>query len=200
MAVAHRGLEDVRNRIEQARADAGPLLAARDRALALSAEADGLARQLTAVAPLDVLQHFADMLPPDGATLREFDLRGGMVRIALELAPHVSRSNVVRDLQAGGWFKRITEAPDSSSRGWTQFDIELLGTKPPPGVAVVRPSAPVAAPPPAAQAAAFPATTSPAPTPPAAPPPAAAAQTEASPAADAQAAPTRRVRRRGEPR
>jgi hypothetical protein len=93
------------------------------------------------------LQHLAEVLPARGATLKEFDLSGQKVRLALELAPDVPRSAVVRQLQSGGWLTNVAEARDTSNRGWVVFEVELAGFRAPAGA--LRAAAATAAPSPA---------------------------------------------------
>jgi hypothetical protein len=64
--------------------------------------------------------------------------------LALELAPQVARSSVVRDLQSGGWFTRVAERSENTSLGWTRFEMDLQGLYPPAGTA--RGSAPAVKP------------------------------------------------------
>jgi hypothetical protein len=159
---AYTRSRDVAAELERARLTAAPTLAARERALSMAQEAQALATALTAVAPLDVLQHLAEVLPPT-ALLREFDSSGSKFRVSLELPPATARSAVVREMQAAGWFTRVTEAPDPGSRGWTLFDVELAGLRPPAEPRALRPGEGAAARSPAPAASPFAATAPPAP-------------------------------------
>jgi hypothetical protein len=78
----------------------------------------------------------ATVLPAAGVVLKEFDLNATKLRVAFELGPQVQRSAVVRELQAGGWFTRISEAQDNANRGWTVFDIDLAAVRRPPGTPI----------------------------------------------------------------
>jgi hypothetical protein len=111
--------------------EAAPVLAARDRAEVLAREAQGLADQMNSAAPLDVLLHLSDVLPPRGVTLKELDLAWPQLRLALELAPELQRSALVKDLQSGGWLSKVAEVRDISSRGWVVFDAVLVGQRAP---------------------------------------------------------------------
>jgi hypothetical protein len=111
--------------------EAAPVTAARDRAESLAREAQNLAEQMNGVAPLDVLAHLSDVLPARGVTLKELELAGQKLRLALELAPELQRSAVVKDLQSGGWLSKVAEARDSSNRGWVVFDAVLVGQRAP---------------------------------------------------------------------
>lgn len=157
---------------ERIQLDAAPVLAARDRAESLAREAASLASQLTGVLPLEVLQHLSAVLPPRGVTLKELELSGQQLRLALELAPDLQRSAVVKDLQSGGWLSKVNEARDSSNRGWVVFDAALLSQRAPvstarpvaaaamlpslPSVPVVRPAPATVAPSPPAPSAILP--------------------------------------------
>lgn len=111
--------------------EAAPVLAARDRAETLAREAQRLAEQMNSVSPLDVLLHLSDVLPARGVTLKELELSGPQLRLAIELAPDLQRSALVKDLQAGGWLSKVAEARDISNRGWVVFDALLLGQRAP---------------------------------------------------------------------
>ena len=111
--------------------EAAPVLAARDRAEALAREAQRLAEQMNGVSPLDVLLHLSDVLPARGVTLKELELSGPQLRLAIELAPDLQRSALVKDLQAGGWLSKVSEARDNSNRGWVVFDAVLVGQRAP---------------------------------------------------------------------
>ena len=124
----HRDLVVERDRLA---AQVAPVLSARDRALVLSGTADVIARQLSAPAPLEVLEHMAQRLPAPGAVLKEFELTGQRLRIALEVAPDLARTALVGALQASGWFVQVNEVRDVSGRGWVGFDMQIQGVRPP---------------------------------------------------------------------
>jgi len=148
---AHEARQAAERERERALQGAAPVLAARDRAESLARDAQGLARPMTAVLPLELMQHLADALPARGVTLKELELSGQQLRLALELAPDVPRSAVVKDLQAGAWLTQVTEARDSASRGWIVFEAVLAGQRPP--AAALRPAQVASAALPAATAA-----------------------------------------------
>lgn len=114
-------------------AAAAPVIGAQDRALALAAEATALSRQLAAPQPLEVLQHLAERLPPRGVTLKELELDASRLRIALEAAPEVARTQLVKELQVAGWFTQVTEVRDTGGRGWLWFEMQVQGLRPPAG-------------------------------------------------------------------
>lgn len=127
----------------QVAALAAPVQGARDRALALADEATALSGQLVAVQPLEVLQHLAETLPPHGVTLTELELNGTRLRVALEAGPEISRSAIVKDLQAPGWFAQVAEVRDGNVRNGLMFEMQVKGLRPPPGPATARPSSPL---------------------------------------------------------
>lgn len=112
-------------------AAAAPVVVARDRALALAADAAALSAQMVSPQPLEVLQHLAERLPARGATLKELDLEGTRLRIALEVVPELARAGIVKDLQAAGWFTKVSEIRDASGRGWLGFEMQVQGLQPP---------------------------------------------------------------------
>jgi hypothetical protein len=163
---AYEDRQSAQRERERVMAEAAPVLATRERAEALAREALALATQLTGVLPLEVLEHVGDFLPAR-VTLKEMELAGQKLRLALELAPDVARSAVVKELQAGTWLTEISEVRDAASgRGWVGFDAVLAGLraptlperprKPPQVAAPAAPPPPLVAASPAAPAAAAP--------------------------------------------
>lgn len=161
---AYEASQAVRREHQRLLLEAAPVLAARERAETLAREAQGLAAQMSGVSPLDVLRHLSDVLPARGVTLKELELSGARLRLAVELAPELQRSTLVKDLQSAGWLTKVAEARDNSNRGWVVFDATLVGQRAPATAA-----RPVVAEAPAPQPSASPA---PAPAPAAAPAPA----------------------------
>jgi hypothetical protein len=123
--------EVLQTQADQARLAAMPLLAARDRALALREGSDALLRELTAVQPLEVLDHLARALPSTGVLLKDFELTGLKLRLGLELTGDVPRSTIIKTLQAGGWFTEVVEQRESPGKPWAAFDITLASPAPP---------------------------------------------------------------------
>lgn len=115
----------------QARLSATPVLAARDRALALRENSDALLRELTAVQPLEVLDHLARALPSTGVLLKDFELTGLRLRLGLELSGDIPRSAIIKALQAGAWFTEVVEQRELPGRPWASFDITLASAAPP---------------------------------------------------------------------
>ncbi len=152
MQVRLRALEAERQSLA---AGVAPAIAARDRALALAAEADALAARSHAVQPLEVLVHLAERLPQRGVLLRDLELQGRNLRLGLELGPDMARAALVQDLQAGGWLTRVTESRDAGGPGRASFEMTLADLRPPPAM-------PMAAAAPAAATVAYPLPTGPA--------------------------------------
>ena len=123
-----------------------PVRAAREQALELLAQAQTLSRHLVAVQPLEVLQHLVERLPPRGVQLKEFELTGLRLRIALEASADVARAALVKDLQAAGWLQQVTEVRDTAGRGWLGFEMQLAAPRPPAAMLAPPPAATEVAP------------------------------------------------------
>lgn len=121
-------LEAERVRLTQA---GQPVLVARDRALASSSSTNALAQSLTAPLPLDVLDHLSSVLPAKGVVLREFDLAGSTLRLALETVPEVSRSELITRLQSGGWLTQVAETRETQRANGITLEMQLAGASPP---------------------------------------------------------------------
>lgn len=109
----------------------GPVLAQRDRALAAAALAQQWSQWLNEPLPIEVIAHLHEMLGKTGSQVRELELAGSTLRLALQLTPQASRSAIVRELQAGGWFKDVAEARVDSQRGLMVLDLRLEGLRAP---------------------------------------------------------------------
>ena len=129
---AHDERQSLQRELERLRLEVAPMLAARERAESMARELQSLAQQLTGVLPLELLQYLSDVLPARGVTLKELELSGRKLRLALEAAPDAQRSALVKDLQTGGWLTQVVEARDASNRGWVPFEAELAGYRAPP--------------------------------------------------------------------
>lgn len=129
-----------RSQLDEARTalieKSAPVSRDRDQALEAKARIDVLTRELTAVQPLELLQHLGEVLPKQGVTLKEFDLDGTQLRLILDLAPGVSRSTLVSNLQSSPWFSAVTELQSGLQNGWVGFSLTLSGTLPPGARAV----------------------------------------------------------------
>ncbi len=130
-------------------AQAAPVITARARALAMASQAELLAAQLAAPLPLEVMQHLAERLPARGVTLKEMELSGTRLRVALDVPADLPRTAIVKELQAPGWFVQVNEVRDLSGRGWIGFDIQIQGLQPPASAPAPVPTgvSPTAAPP-----------------------------------------------------
>jgi hypothetical protein len=121
----HKQSQSLASEIERVSSVGKPIVAARDRALSRLSEIEVLNRGMQSVQPIELLRHLSEVLPGKGVTLREVELTGAAVRLALELSPEVQRSGIVRDLQAGGWITEVTELRDASNRGLATFEMKL---------------------------------------------------------------------------
>lgn len=149
---AHSDREATLAALDQRRDEAKPLLAAREKALALADRSAALIAQLQAPRPLDVMNELVQRLPK-GCLVREFDLNQLALRVVLDLPPDVSRAALVGELESGGWFTQVSEVKDGMPRSGLGLEMKLSGVLPPVRVAnadagLKRGSADVAAPPP----------------------------------------------------
>lgn len=122
---AWQSRESAQQALEAQQDAATPIAQARKKALAQSEAIQQLSQQLSAPQPLEVLLHLNRQLPPQGVTLKDFELSGNRLRLGLELKPDVSHSALIKQLQAGGWFTQVTEQKEVAGRPWTQFDMQL---------------------------------------------------------------------------
>ncbi len=121
-----------RQEITALRESAGVVLANRDLALAKAAQARQLANWLAEPLPIEVIVHLHDVLGRSGVQLKEMDLSGSKLRIGLQLSPKASRAAIVRDLQAGNWFKNVAEVRSDGTSGLVVLEMILDGLRPPP--------------------------------------------------------------------
>lgn len=128
---------DARQRLQTASAElqrikegSAPLLAAREKALALADRSAALSRQLAAPQPLELFEQLG-LLLPKGSVVKELDLQGRNLKLALELPPEVSRANVVQALESGAWLTQVSEVKDGMPRSWVSFEMRLEGVGPP---------------------------------------------------------------------
>jgi hypothetical protein len=113
------------------RQSAAAVLVSRDQALAKAAEARQIAAWLTEIQPIEVLVHLHEMISKSGAQIKEMDLTGNKLRLGLQLSPQSTRSGLVKDFQAGGWFKGVTELRGDTSRGLVVMEMTVEGLRPP---------------------------------------------------------------------
>jgi hypothetical protein len=147
---AHSQERRLAQQVADLKAVASPVVAARDATLTQLAEVEKLANWFAVPQPVDVIGHLNDTLARSGVQVKELELDGDKLKVSLQLGPSTARANVVKDLQAGGWFTDATEARADNARNLLTMDMRIRGTLPP----VV---APVAAPAPAPVAAVAPA-------------------------------------------
>lgn len=132
-----------------------PVLGARDATMAVIDEVDKLAAWYAVPLPVDVIAHLHDTLSRSGVQVKDLELEGSKLRLALQLAPSATRAGIVRDLQAGGWFTDVVEVRADNARGLLTMDMRIVGLRPPvagPVAAAASPSPVVAAPSAAPQA------------------------------------------------
>lgn len=142
-----QGIGQRRQEIAALRESAGVVLASRDQALAKAALARQMATWLAEPLPIEVIVHLHDVLGRSGVQLKEMDLSGSKLRIGLQLSPQASRAAIVRDLQAGNWFKNVAEVRSEGAGGLVVLEMVLDGLRPPPlQSAAVSQMAPSAAP------------------------------------------------------
>jgi hypothetical protein len=185
---------DVWQELRQRRADMAELresaasaLSSRDQALAQIERVGKFAAILNEPLPLEVLSHVHDMLGKSGVLIREFELTGNKLRLGLQLGPQVSRTTLVRDLQAGGWFQDVAEERqgNQSNQGYAVLRMSLSGLHPAAAAPTTVAAEPAAPPPPPGGQATSPTPASPTATtaPTAAPPAPVATATPAPPRA-----------------
>lgn len=120
--------------LDQLKQELAPVQAGRDKALALNDRIMALIRQLDVPQPLDVMEHLSQLLPK-GSVIRELDLQGRKLRIALELPQDVQRAKVVEALESGGWLVQVSEVKESAARSWVTFEMRLERSQPPRRIA-----------------------------------------------------------------
>ncbi|MDM4767542.1 hypothetical protein [Pelomonas sp. SE-A7] len=130
--------------ITSLRASSADVLSSRDRALSHATTAQQWAAWLNEPLPIEVMAHLHELISGSGAQLKELELTGSKLRLGLQMPPQASRSAIVRDLQAGGWFKDVAEARVENLGGLMVLDMRLEGLRPPARAARAA-SAPTAA-------------------------------------------------------
>lgn len=127
---AHEARRQSQATLAELKAEVAPVLAAREKALSAADRGAALISRLQAPRPLEVLEELLRLLPP-AALIREFDIQGTDVRVLLDLPVGVSRSKVITDLEAGGWFIQASEARDGQPRGGLDLQMKLNAAVPP---------------------------------------------------------------------
>jgi hypothetical protein len=134
----HQAIERAELATASLRQSTAVVLASRDQALAKAAQAKQMAAWLTEVQPIEVLVHLSEMIGKSGAQIKEMDLTGSKLRLGLQLSPQATRAGLVKDLQAGGWFKSVAEVRDTTSRGLVVMEMVVDGLRPPPTKSVAQ--------------------------------------------------------------
>lgn len=145
---AHSQERRLTQQVADLKAKAGPVVAARDATMAQLAEVEKLAGWFAVPQPVDVLGYLNDTLARLSVQVKELELEGEKLRLALQLGPNTGRANVVKELQAGGWFTDVTEVRADNGRNLLVMDMRIRGALP-PVLAAAEPAAPM---PPAAVA------------------------------------------------
>lgn len=123
-AYEQRGL--ARDTLRAQREQASPQLRAREQALALADETHALLKPLQLPNTLGLLEHLSQHLPK-GVVLRELDLDGLRLRMAVELPTSVARGALVEALEAGEWLHKVSEQREGVgvANAWVRLDAEL---------------------------------------------------------------------------
>ncbi|MDR7271866.1 hypothetical protein J2X20_004534 [Pelomonas saccharophila] len=139
---AHSQERRLTQQVADLKASARPVLAARDATMAQMAEVEKLASWFAAPQPVDVLGYLNDTLARLNVQIKELELEGDKLRLALQLGPNTGRANVVKELQAGGWFTDVTEVRADNASNLLVMDMRIRGALP-PVVAAAEPAAPL---------------------------------------------------------
>lgn len=106
----HREFEDTRERLEQLRSRTEPVIAARETALREAQRAGQLAALLQGPDALLAVEHVLVRLPQlPGIAVRQLDLNGRQMQVALAVPEPIERAGVVTDLENGGWLVNVRE-------------------------------------------------------------------------------------------
>lgn len=127
----HQSIERSEAAIVSLRQSAAAVLASRDQALAKAAQAQQISAWLTEILPIEVLVHLQEVIGKSGTQIKEMDLIGSKLRLGLQLSAQATRAGVVKDLQAGGWFKGIAEVRGDASRNLVVMEMVIDGLRPP---------------------------------------------------------------------
>lgn len=128
---AHREARSLAQQIAEVKATTAPVIAARDATMAVFDEVDKLGAWFALPLPIDVIRYLHDALGRSGAQIKDLELEGDKLRLALQLGATASRAAVVKDLQAGGWFTDVAEVRADSARGLVAMEMRINGIRPP---------------------------------------------------------------------
>jgi hypothetical protein len=115
--------------IAETRASAATVLTARDATMAAVNEVEAMAGWFSAPQPIDVIAHLHDALGRSGVLVKDLDLEGDKLRLALQLGPNTTRAGIVKDLQAGGWLTDVAEVRADNARGLLTMEMRVAGAK-----------------------------------------------------------------------
>lgn len=132
---AHQEGRSLARQISDVKAATAPVLSARDATMAVVDEVEKIAAWFALPLPVDVIGHLNDMLGRSGVQVKDLDLEGNKLRLALQLAPNATRAGIVKDLQAGGWFTDVTEVRADNARGLLTMEMRIVGLRPPAAAA-----------------------------------------------------------------
>ncbi len=129
-----REIDTLRAEKEKLTAEAEPILTARSQAIAAMAEIDTLRAAVMHPDALLLLSHVAAKLPGDGSRLRNFEIDGRRLRLALVVPATTPRITYVRALEGGGWLQELREDTQDATPGLITLTAEIVGSSPPPAV------------------------------------------------------------------
>lgn len=128
---AHSLERQLIRQVAELKASAGSVVSARDATMVQLDEVEKLASWFAVPQPVDIIAHLNDTLARSGVLVKEFELEGEKLKISLQLGPNTGRANVVKDLQAGGWFTDVTESRADNARNLLVMDMRVRGALPP---------------------------------------------------------------------
>ena len=137
-------LQQARERVVLLEKTSQPVIASREAALREAQQATALTEMLQAPDALAVLEHVLLRLARlQGLLVRQFELNGKQLRLALEVPAAIERASVVTALEEGGWLTDVREARESG--GSTLTLTMVLNAGRPPATALSLGAAPPAA-------------------------------------------------------
>lgn len=109
--------------------DAGPLMGAREEALAGAATLEALRAQTGRQSPVSLMAGISRVLPEDGTVLRELEWRGRELRLVLAPGANASRTAYVKALEGSGWLSGVHEVAgeQAAEAGGVVLVAELAG-------------------------------------------------------------------------
>lgn len=141
--------------LQQLEVRSKPVVALRDAALQDAQRAHALAALVTGPQALLVIEHLLTRLPAlPGLLIRQLELNGRQVRLALEVPQGIERATIVTALEEGRWLTDVREARESGGNQLV-LSMVLSGDRSPPvgsnppGQPPESAQSPITAPPPA---------------------------------------------------